>query len=120
MLWIVCFQKTSNNSGYEIIFGSYAIWHASTWPVEFSAVAHRRAEGERSRAPNARAAGADRSPGRGLTMPPLSAEMLETFAAEALAPGELEQLRASGAVRPPFTDPHATAPSPSRRAGAVT
>jgi twitching motility protein PilT len=35
--------------------------------------------------------------GRGLTMPPLSAEMLETFAAEALAPGELEQLRASGA-----------------------
>jgi twitching motility protein PilT len=35
--------------------------------------------------------------GRGLTMPPLSAEMVETFAAEALVPGELEQLRASGA-----------------------
>ena len=35
--------------------------------------------------------------GRGLTMPPLDAEMLETFAAEALAPGELERLHASGA-----------------------
>jgi twitching motility protein PilT len=35
--------------------------------------------------------------GRGLTMPPLDPSLLETFAAEALAPGELERLRASGA-----------------------
>jgi twitching motility protein PilT len=35
--------------------------------------------------------------GRGLTMPPLTAEIVETFAAEALAPGELDRLRASGA-----------------------
>jgi twitching motility protein PilT len=34
--------------------------------------------------------------GRGLTMPPLGAEMLETLAGEVLSPGELEQLRASG------------------------
>ena len=37
------------------------------------------------------------SQGRGLTMPPLDAGMLETFAAEALAPDDLERLRASGA-----------------------
>ena len=37
------------------------------------------------------------SQGRGLTMPPLDGEILETFAAEALAPGDLERLRASGA-----------------------
>jgi twitching motility protein PilT len=35
--------------------------------------------------------------GRGLTMPPLDSEIVETFAAEALAPGELDRLRASGA-----------------------
>ena len=35
--------------------------------------------------------------GRGLTMPPLDAEIVETFAAEALAPGDLDRLRASGA-----------------------
>jgi len=35
--------------------------------------------------------------GRGLTMPPLGAEVLETFAAEVLAPDELARLRASGA-----------------------
>jgi twitching motility protein PilT len=37
------------------------------------------------------------SQGRGLTMPPLDGEILDTFAAEALAPDELERLRASGA-----------------------
>jgi twitching motility protein PilT len=35
--------------------------------------------------------------GRGLTMPPLDSEIVETFAAEALAPGDLDRLRASGA-----------------------
>ena len=35
--------------------------------------------------------------GRGLTMPPLDAGILETFAAEALAADDLERLRASGA-----------------------
>jgi twitching motility protein PilT len=35
--------------------------------------------------------------GRGLTMPPLDSQILETFAAEALAPAELDRLRASGA-----------------------
>jgi len=35
--------------------------------------------------------------GRGLTMPPLAPQILETFAAEALAPGDLDRLRASGA-----------------------
>ncbi|MGA7740309.1 MAG: PilT/PilU family type 4a pilus ATPase [Polyangia bacterium] len=37
------------------------------------------------------------SQGRGLTMPPLDAGILDTFAAEALAPDDLERLRASGA-----------------------
>ena len=35
--------------------------------------------------------------GRGLTMPPLAPEIVETFVAEVLASGELERLRASGA-----------------------
>ena len=35
--------------------------------------------------------------GRGLTMPPLDAGIVETFATEALAPAELDRLRASGA-----------------------
>jgi twitching motility protein PilT len=34
--------------------------------------------------------------GRGLTMPPLDGEIVETFAAEALAPVDLDRLRASG------------------------
>jgi twitching motility protein PilT len=35
--------------------------------------------------------------GRGLTMPPLATQILETFATEALAPGDLDRLLASGA-----------------------
>ena len=35
--------------------------------------------------------------GRGLTMPALAPQILETFAAEALAPADLDRLRASGA-----------------------
>jgi len=57
--------------------------------------------------------------GRGLTMPPLAPQILETFAAEALARPILTGC-ALPALATPSTAPNATASLPWRRAGTLT